>query len=235
MRFEEMREWGMRAVAAAEPLDDRLLTATALAILSYGETLVGAVEDAERHRIEAAAIVDAADDSELAFQLDALSHLGWSEYRLGRYADSTAHLERGLAISRGTGNVIYLAHFRQGRSVNLTSAGDLAGALELSEEIIDSARLAANPQALSYGLAAVCWWGSLMGDLAGARRAANESLELAAGFDESSLMVFLGTRSPSSRSSPGTASAPPSSCTTFAAAPSSRRSRRTGIRSTPKC
>ena len=192
MEFAEMRDWGRRALASSTPLDDPLLTAAAASICAYGETLLGEVAEAERHRAEATAIVDAASDDELVMRLDALSHLGWTDYHLGHFDEAFWHLERGLTISRATGQVALLTHLRQGRSAVLASWGRLAEARETSEEMAESARLTSNRQALSYSLAAVCWWAALRGQLDDARAAGEESLELAEKIDESTLTVFAG-------------------------------------------
>jgi hypothetical protein len=62
-RYEPMREWGKRAVAAARRLGDTPRIAAALAMLAFGSSMTGAGEQAQIDSSEAAALVDAlADD-----------------------------------------------------------------------------------------------------------------------------------------------------------------------------
>src|SRR5205814_6362337 len=95
--------WGMRALEVARPLGERPLTAAAAAVLAIGASCAGATEQAERHRDEAAALVDAMADEELALGLDAIAHLSGAECYLDRYPEAHAHAARGLEIARATG------------------------------------------------------------------------------------------------------------------------------------
>ena len=66
MEFEQIGTWAGRALEIARPLGDRPLTAGAAAILAWGAGLSGAAAEAEAYRAEAAALVDALSDHELA-------------------------------------------------------------------------------------------------------------------------------------------------------------------------
>ncbi|HEX6115876.1 MAG TPA: AAA family ATPase [Solirubrobacterales bacterium] len=190
--YDEMRSWGERALATAEPLGDRVLHGTAAAILAYAETLLGRIEAAERHRAAAAAELDGASEEELALRLEGLSHLGWAEYFLGRLEPALAHMERGIGISRETGQEQFLPPLRLGRSATLATLGRLGEAREASETVADAARLAEIPQALCQARTFTCWWAALQGDLEEAQRAGEEAVAVAERIGVSTLSVVAG-------------------------------------------
>jgi hypothetical protein len=55
------------------------------------------------HLDEAITLLDELADSELASRLDAAFYLGWAEFLTERFDDAVRHLERGIAVSRATG------------------------------------------------------------------------------------------------------------------------------------
>ena len=103
MEYGPMRDWAERALSAARPLDDPPLTAAALAAVAYAAALGGAMDDAEANRSEAAALVDALSDEELALRLDAAVNLAAAELDLERFADAAAHAERAMSVGQATG------------------------------------------------------------------------------------------------------------------------------------
>ena len=66
MDYDLMRSWAQRARDTAEPLGDRPLTAAAAAVLTFATAADGATAEARNRRSEAAALVEALDDAELA-------------------------------------------------------------------------------------------------------------------------------------------------------------------------
>ena len=66
---------------------------------AFGEPIAAA----EGPRAEAAGLLDAMSDEELAARVDAAAHLALAELYLDRYADAGAHAERALAVGRATG------------------------------------------------------------------------------------------------------------------------------------
>ena len=103
MEYEQMRHWSERAATAAKPLGDPLLNATALATLAYSCALTRAATEADEHRAEAAALIDALPDLELGLRLGAAVNLAAAELNLGRLTDAIVHAERALVIGRATG------------------------------------------------------------------------------------------------------------------------------------
>ena len=69
--YQGMRDWSARALGSAEQLSNRLLEASARGLSCLAYAYGGQTADADRERIEAAAIVDALGDAELARRLDA--------------------------------------------------------------------------------------------------------------------------------------------------------------------
>ena len=94
VEYEPMRDWAARALTAAHRLGDRPLTAAALAALALACASAGAFAEAEAHRAEAAALVDALSDDELALRLDAAANLATAEVYLDRYEEARARRAR---------------------------------------------------------------------------------------------------------------------------------------------
>ena len=101
--YPRMLERGNQARALAEQLDDRPLGAAGAAVIAMALTFGDHVEEAQALREEAAAIVDALGDEELAARIDAAASLGNAETYLGHLEDAVRHLERGLAVARASG------------------------------------------------------------------------------------------------------------------------------------
>ena len=98
-----MRDAAERALVAAEVLGDTPLIAASSAALTAALAFMAATPRPTRARGEAAALVDAMSDEELALRLDALANLCAAELYLDRFADAGRHAERGLAIAHATG------------------------------------------------------------------------------------------------------------------------------------
>src|SRR4051794_32704003 len=136
--YEAMRDFACEALAAARPLGDRPLTATAAGLAALAEACLGRVAEAESHRAEALALVEALTDAELAKRLAAAGYLATAELYLDRYSEATAHAGRGLEVARAT------AQMSPTLVPTLTTAlfmcGRLAEAGQLLDGAIESAR-----------------------------------------------------------------------------------------------
>lgn len=131
--------WAEQAVAAARTLDDPAQTAAALAVLALHDLLRGRWNADTRARVtEAVARTDALTDSQLAHRLDAAVWVGWCELSLDRFVDAARHLERGLALSRATGQDHLVGYLRAGLGTAYASLGRLAAAAERVTDAIDS-------------------------------------------------------------------------------------------------
>jgi ATP/maltotriose-dependent transcriptional regulator MalT len=176
--YADARAFGARALTIARALGAGPLTAAAAATLAFGAASSSQVEEAERHRDEAARVIDALPDDELACRLSAVSELARAELYLDRFAEATAHAERGLAIARATGQgqlfpvLVPLLGWLRGMS------GRLADSAELLDGAIEAARLADNRQALAWALFNRAMTALHGGDLDAALLLAQESADL---------------------------------------------------------
>jgi ATP/maltotriose-dependent transcriptional regulator MalT len=187
-----MREWAERAVMAARPLDDRVLTAAALAAAAHACALNGAMDEADQHRAEAATLIDALPDPELALRLDAPANLAAAELDLDRLAEAGAHAERAMAIGQATGQseivpimIRCLAWVRRRR-------GELAESRELLEGAVEAGRLSGNVQSLAANLMTLSLSALAAGDLKVALTTAEESVELASQLDHGLVSAGAG-------------------------------------------
>ena len=151
-KYEAMQESAERAVSAARLLGDTPLTAAALAVLTVANSVLGAVEQAESDRLEAAALVESMSDDELAQRLDAATWLAGAELYLDRYAEADAHAGRALAVARATGQGELFLALVQILGAAWRVRGKLADAGELLDGGIEAARLLGNTQALVWNL-----------------------------------------------------------------------------------
>jgi DNA-binding CsgD family transcriptional regulator len=192
MEFDAMREWAQRALVAARPLGDLPLTAAAVATLAYACVLSGAIPEAEAHRAEAAALVDALPDHGLALRLDAAVNLAAAELDLERLAEAGAHAERAMAVARETGQndfvpvlVYCLGWVRRLR-------GQLADSAELFEGAVEGARLSDNKQSLAGNLLNRSLTALAEGDVQMALATAEESVDLSRRLDQGLVSASAG-------------------------------------------
>jgi ATP/maltotriose-dependent transcriptional regulator MalT len=185
MEYERMRMWAERALRTAQPLGDRPLTAAAAALLAFASAASGATADAETFRAEAAALVDALADEELALRLDAAANLAGAELYLDRYEDAGTHAERAMAVGLATGQseFIPLPYSILGQVKLLR--GQLAEASEMLDNAVEGARLSGNVQALAGNLAQRSFTAVAAGDVDIALDTAKEDVELTQGLDQS--------------------------------------------------
>jgi ATP/maltotriose-dependent transcriptional regulator MalT len=185
MEYERMRAWAERALRTAQPLDDRPLTAAAVALLAFANAASGATAEAETHRTEAAALVADLTDDELALRLDAAANLAGAELYLDRYEDAGAHAERAIAVALATGQseFIPLPYSILGQVKLLR--GQLVEASEMLDNAVEGARLSGNVQALAGNLVQRSLTALAAGDLDIALSTARENVELTQGLDQS--------------------------------------------------
>jgi hypothetical protein len=84
--YDAMRAWAGRAVDAAEPLDNRVLIAAALAVRALASAVGGRAAEGQTYCAEAATLIDGTADDELDSRLDALAHLATAEFYLENFA-----------------------------------------------------------------------------------------------------------------------------------------------------
>jgi ATP/maltotriose-dependent transcriptional regulator MalT len=183
LEHEPMREWAERALSAARQLEQAPLTAAARAALAHACVLNGDMGDAAEHCAEAAALVDALPDLELALRLDSAANLAAAELDLDRLAEASAHAERAMAIGRATGQTDIVPIMVRCLAWVLRRRGELAESSELLEGAVEAGRLSGNVQALAGNLMTLSLSALAAGDLEMALATAEESVDLARRLD----------------------------------------------------
>jgi ATP/maltotriose-dependent transcriptional regulator MalT len=176
--FDQTLEMGRGALETARKLGDRPLHAAAAAALALGEASAGQIAPAREHREEALAEIDRLTDAELAPRLEALYYLGWAENYLEHYDAAIAHVDRGIAIARATGEGRLLLPMMLVKGYPFEIQGQMAAALELCDAAVEAARVSANPHYLFWALFELAWARYYSGDLEGTIAACEESAQV---------------------------------------------------------
>lgn len=190
--LERMREVAQEAVTAASALGDADLELTAAAMLSHAAVLMGLGEEAAPHLDRAGELMTRLSDAELAGRIEAVNRLGWAELHMERFADSIAHLERGMAISRSSGQSQFVSYLQQAMALAEAALGNRAAALELSENAVESARLVNVDFVLASALSSRGGAALMSGDLEITIAVAREALTLLTGVDRGIVGAIAG-------------------------------------------
>ena len=190
MEYVAMRDWGERALAASHELSDRPLTAASTAVLAVAAAFMGAIPEAKTRSSEAASIVDALTDAELALRLDALANLSTAELYLHRYEHAGTHAQRGLAIARATGQGEMSPILVPVLSNVLHTTGRIAESMALLDGAVEAARLSGNAQALGWNLLSRAFAAVAAGDLETALAAGDESVEVTRPLDDTLVSTY---------------------------------------------
>lgn len=190
--FEEMPEWGERAVAAAETIDNRPLRAAAAGAHLMGCALGGRIEEAQRNRPGVIELIDDLSDEELAERLDAIGCLAAAEMYLDEFADVVTHGERGLKVGRASGR----AAFAPTLVPCVGTCGWVLGNIDLSLEILstaaEAARVSRNQLQLAWSLLNLAFAQSVKGDAEGAIASGEEATAIAAELGDSAISSWAG-------------------------------------------
>ena len=171
-----MRTWSTRSLDAARPLGDRGLLATAAAgRRARGRVRRVTTEAGRAAADEAAALVDAMPDEELARHLEfAGNALAGAEMLLDRYEVGLRHAERTLAVAEATGQGQRLPVLFWTGTVR-TMCGRLREAAEVLDTAIEIARVAGHEQGMAWNLFARSFTALAAGDNATALTTAREA------------------------------------------------------------
>jgi DNA-binding CsgD family transcriptional regulator len=183
MDYAGMYGWGERALYVARALGEPL-TAASLAVLAVAAAFTGPTSLAEAHRVQAAALVDALPDDQLAHCLDALTNLSAADLYLHRYADAESHAGRGLRIASGTGQGEVAPFLIPVLVTVLHTTGRIDEAADLLEEAVEAARLSGNEEALGWNLLSRAYVAVAAGDLELALGTAQESVDVTRELDD---------------------------------------------------
>ena len=159
------RDWATRAYARARDEGERALVAMASASLALASAFTGDIADAERRRAEAAALLDAADDSTVAPLVASLNQLAVAEQYLDRIAEGAAHAARACEVARATNQGQLYPMLAPVHGSYLCFLGRLEAARDVLDGACEAARLAQDRHALSWGLFARSMIHAQRGDL----------------------------------------------------------------------
>ena len=186
------RPWIDRAIELAPQLEDRPLNAAAHAVAAILCSFTSEIADGHSYRVEAAALVDAMPDDELAARLDAVAYLCGAEAYLERFDEAIAHGERAVAIARATGQGELLPTLIPAWWTALWMRGRLRDGAELLDGAIEGARLAGNSQTLVLLIMDRALTAGLAGDVQAGLALAEESWDLAREFEGSIAHTWAG-------------------------------------------
>jgi DNA-binding CsgD family transcriptional regulator len=191
-RFEEMPEWGERAVAAAEGIDNRPLRAAAAGAHLMGCALGGRIEEAQRNRPGVIELIDGLSDEELAERLDAIGCLAAAEMYLDEFEDVVAHGLRGLKVGRASGR----AAFAPTLVPCVGTCGWMLGDIDLSIEVLstatEAARVSRNQLQLAWSLLNLAFAQAVQGEVEGAKASGEEATAIAAELGDSAISSWAG-------------------------------------------
>ncbi|MET7654171.1 AAA family ATPase [Streptomyces sp. NPDC005486] len=192
--FSTAVDRGERALRSAERLGDPPQTTAVRALLALAHTFAGDARATDYLDLVVEALDDT-DDQQLAGQLDTLVMAGWTEMLHERYDPALRHLDRGLDLSRRTGQSLVLADLFAASAYAFMWLGRLDEAATYAEDALEAASLVGSgePRSLAEVVsAAVLMW---RGDFAGALKICEESLSMAgpaAGARRSAIVGTLG-------------------------------------------
>ena len=151
------------AIARARRGSNRVRQVHAEVIDAFGDVYEGNIEPATAAAARVAALIDTLPDGELSESPECLGMLGWTELFLGRMTDAGRHLDRGVAISRNSGQYHVLPHLLLGQCQLAAFGGSLNQAIALSEDAEEIARHINSGDVLGFALGqrafALSWLG----------------------------------------------------------------------------
>src|SRR5215210_4110552 len=189
---QDSREWAARALAVARPLGDLPVTAAAAGILALACAFVGAIDAGEASCAEAAGLIDAMSDAQLAIRLDAIAYLTGAESHLDHFDEAAVHGRRGLAVARATAQGALLPMLTQALATALTAQGRLGEAAGVIDGALEGSRLRGNDQTLAWDLLNRAFVAVQQGEVELAVAFAEESVDLTRAFEDSFVAMYAG-------------------------------------------
>ncbi len=190
--YPAMRTAAESALGIAEALGDAPLIAASTAAVTAALAFVGGDPEVQTRCDEAAALVDAMSDEELALRLDSLANLSAAELYLDRFAEAGRHAERGLVVAQATGQTEISPFLIPVLGTVLQMLGDLDEAVRVLDGASEAARLSGNVQALAWNLLNHANASLYVGDLDTAGKVAQESVDITRDLDHSLVSTYAG-------------------------------------------
>jgi DNA-binding NarL/FixJ family response regulator len=175
--WRRMAATAEQALAEARASADPLLIGTAAAIFALAMYFDGETDRAAALVDESANSLDPLPDASLAARVEALMCLGHAELGIERFAAASAHLERGIAIARSTGQNSWFAMLTCVLGVTELRRGRLASAERTGEEAFEAAILAEDEPQI-WALTLQTWIATAQGQLDRAIALGERAIEL---------------------------------------------------------
>jgi DNA-binding CsgD family transcriptional regulator len=179
--FDRGAELAAAALTMSRELGEPALVAEAASALSLAHGLAGRVEPARKHHGEAHDALEGLPDAALAERIEIFFYLAWAENYIEEPELAIATAERGIALSRATGQGHLLVPLMLARALPCDFLGRLAESVELTEEALAAARISPNPQYLFWALWECAYSHVNAGDVERALALCEESMEASRG------------------------------------------------------
>jgi len=191
-RFEEMPEWGERAVTAAEGIDSRPLRAAAAGAHLMACALGGRVTEAQRIRPGVIELIDDLSDEELAERLDAIGCLAAAEMYLDEFEDVVTHGRRGIKVGRASGRAAFAPTLVPCVGTCGWMLGDIGLSIEILSTAAEAARVSRNQLQLAWSLLNLAFAQAVQGDIEGAKASGEEATAIATELGDSAISSWAG-------------------------------------------
>ncbi|BEL03207.1 LuxR family transcriptional regulator [Actinoplanes sichuanensis] len=170
------------AIGTARETGSRALLAAALGVGVVASQAFGRPGGQARAWLdEAAELIDAMPDQEVAQRLDTALFLGWGELYLERYPAALRHLQRALHVARATGQSHLIGSLQTIEAVAHCATGDLPRALSALDDAMESVVLTGGRDAYPRVLGYQCWARVWTGDVDEALTLGEQAVALARG------------------------------------------------------
>ncbi|RSM47553.1 hypothetical protein DMB66_48320 [Actinoplanes sp. ATCC 53533] len=174
------RDWPAEALTTARLRGDAVATAWALAMCVVADHMAGRVAEQTATRLaEAAQLVDALPDGDLAESIESIMWLGAAETCQEWLGDAIRHLLRALAITRAAGQGHGVAYIHAMLGAAHLLLGDLERAGAFLDDQLDAAYLTGSTDLVSQAWRNQCWIALARGDVEEALRAGKEAVACA--------------------------------------------------------
>jgi DNA-binding CsgD family transcriptional regulator len=174
-------ELAKQALEIARRRGEPELVVEAASAVSLGHALAGDVAPALEYHAEAVGALEGLPDDVLADRMEVFFYLGWAEVFTEQLEQAVATAERGLALSRSTGQGHLLVPLMLTRCLPLDTLGRLTEAIAAGEEAIEAARTSPNPQYLFWALWECAYSHAMAGNLDRGLALCEESYEASRG------------------------------------------------------
>ncbi|MET0837561.1 MAG: AAA family ATPase [Marmoricola sp.] len=185
--FDEFAQWAERARAMDGA--ERLVQGAAAAMLAVGHTFAGRAGPAAAESDLAIDAIETASDRDLATHAELLVAVPWSLIALERLPAALGTAQRIAAAAGRAGNSTATVPLELAVVLALGLLGRIRECVDVADRAEQSARMTCNDQSIQWALWMRAWALLERGQVPTAALVAAESLSLAAGLDDSSLVT----------------------------------------------